>query len=71
MYKKQNHKSRVDVLMNELYSKNFILLICGIKKNEQNVWETKIESGKLVYNFMRETLLFKNSEIIKLADVHR
>ena len=57
--------------MNELYSKKFILLIYGTKENEQNVWETKLESGKLVYNFMRETLLLKNSEIIKLADVHR
>ena len=56
--------------MNELYSKKFNLLIYGIKENEQNVWETKTESGKLVYDFMRDVLLLKNPETIKLADVH-
>ena len=68
---KANHRSRVDALMNELYSKKFNLLIYGIKENEQNVWETKTESGKLVYDFMRDVLLLKNPEIIKLADLHR
>ena len=33
--------------------------------------ETKTESGKLVYDFMRDVLLLKNPETIKLADVHR
>ena len=35
---KANNRSRVDTLMNELYSKKFNLLIYGIKENEQNVW---------------------------------
>ena len=68
---KANQKSRVDALMNELYSKKFNLLIYGIKENEQNVWETKTEFGKLVYDFMRDVLLLKNPEAIKLSDVHR
>ena len=68
---KANCRSRVDALINELYSKKFNLLIYGKKENEQNVWETKTEFGKLVYDFMRDVLLLKNPETIKLADVHR
>ena len=68
---KANYRSRVDALMNELYSKKLNLLIYGIKENEQNVWETKTESRKLVYDFMKDILLLKNPITIKLADVHR
>ena len=67
---KANHRSGVDALMNELYSKKFNFLIYGTKENQQNVWETKTESAKLVYDFMRDALLLKNPEAIKLADVH-
>ena len=35
------------------------------------MWETKTESGKLVYDFMRDALLLKNPEAIELADVYR
>ena len=57
--------------MNELYSKKFNLLIYGIKENEQNVWETKADPEKLVYDFMRDALLLKNPKTIKFADIHR
>ena len=68
---KVNHRSRVDAFINELYSKKFNLLMYGIIENEQNVWETKIEFGKLVYGFMKDALLLKNPEAMKLADVNR
>ena len=67
---KANHGRGVDALMNELYCKKFNFFIYGIKENQQNVWETKTESAKLVYDFMRDALLLKNPEAIKLADIH-
>jgi len=65
------YEYRKTALKNEMYSKRFNVLIHDIKEKSGSMWETKKETGKLVYDFFQNALLINNPESIKLADVHR
>ena len=46
-------------------------MIHGLKKYDNNVWETRERTEKIVSNFFHNALSIKNSENIKFADIHR
>ena len=63
--------NKKSALKNELYSKTFNFLIHGFKGKIINVRETKEESEKLAYKFLKEAYRIDNPEAIHFTDVHR
>ena len=69
----ENFKANYDksLLMQESYNKRLIILINGIKEDDNKAWKTRDEAKAKFNNFVKEGLNIEDPNDIELVDIHR
>ena len=70
-YEEVIKKAEIKALVTDQYNKRLNMIVGGLLKVSLNAWETFEECEKLVRDFLKNVLKYKNADTFTIVDVHR